>query len=152
MNYSRHASRFSFSDVLSHFIISHLFKPPLTGHLNTNMLLRYKSRHDLGSTYLDHVKGYSFVGGSFLTKHVDPQLEITINKLRDAILDNTTVYHSIHEAVDWVDNMTVYIDQLHLAKLDMADYITEVNYSITALVIPFHCQLITHARKFFWKK
>lgn len=72
-------------------------------------------------------------------KHVDPQLDIIINKLRDAILENTTAFHSIHQAVDWVDNMTVYIDQLHLAKVDMADYITEVNNFVmwtVTLVIP----------------
>lgn len=97
-----------------------------TGHLPDKILLTYKGRRDLGATYLRNVRSYSVVAGTLLDKHIDPELEQVIDNLRTVILANHTTQYSLQQAVDWMDNMTTYINQIDLVKVDLADHITQV--------------------------
>lgn len=98
----------------------------ISGYLGDETILKYKGNRDLGATFIRNVRSYSFIAGTLLDRHVDRELEKVIDKLRAIILSNHTVHYSIQQALDWVDNMTSYIDQIDLVKVDLAEYITEV--------------------------
>lgn len=90
-------------------------------------MLTYKGRRDLGATYIMTIRSYSIVAATFLDKHIDLELEKVIDNLRIVILGNHTTHYSVNQAVDWIDNMTTYINQLDLVKVDLADHITQVS-------------------------
>jgi len=91
-------------------------------------MLQYSRRRELGETYLRKVKSYSEVAGDYIKHHVSSDLGAVITYLRGIILANHTTLFSVNQAVNWIDNMTIYINALDLVKTELADHITQVSY------------------------
>jgi hypothetical protein len=71
-------------------------------------------------------ESYSALASKSREDHIDVELEHRMHEMQERIIENYTDTFSYEEGMLWVDNMTLYIDQLNDAILDLADYITLV--------------------------
>ena len=98
-----------------------------TGGLDIESLLWYKANHDLGEAFFEMFESYSALASKSRNDHIDVELKNPMHEMQQRIIENTTDTFSSEEGMLWVDNMTLYIDQLNDAILDLADFITLVN-------------------------
>lgn len=72
-------------------------------------------------------QSYSSEATTLKMTHIDSALEKQVQEMQRKILLNTTEVYSVDEWMEWVDNMTSYIDQLNDVTRAIAGYITMVS-------------------------